>query len=161
MRFLREFGVRAARKGGQARSRLQPKRIGPRGLNDPSLSVPLSVSPQQPPAASPPVSRFTAIRFLPPLRAFVLSYCLCCCFLRKQMYFALFLLPSRSFPYPPSFSVFSPLSSFDSFPFVRVAFSSFSASSPGSSSSIRTSIFAQVRSGGYRCNADANTTGHT
>lgn len=38
--------------------------------------------------ASPPVSRFTAIRFLPPLRAFVLSYCLCRCFLREQMYFA-------------------------------------------------------------------------
>lgn len=58
-------------------SRLQPRRIGARGLNDPSLSL------GSPPAASPPVPRFTTIRFLPPLRAFVLSYCLCCCFLRE------------------------------------------------------------------------------
>lgn len=56
-------------------SRLQPKRIGARGLNDPSL---LGRHPEWP----PPVSRFTAIRFLPPLRAFVLSCCLRCCFFR-------------------------------------------------------------------------------
>lgn len=103
-------------KEGVACSRLLPKRIGARGLNDPSL--------QPPPAASPPVSRFTAIRFLPPLRAFVLSYCLC------------WLLPPRANVLCLLLSSCKP----------------FLCSSP-----IRTSIFAQVRNNGYRCNADANT----
>ena len=49
---------RGRREAG-GRSRLQPKRIGARGLNDPSH---LGRHPEWP----PPVSRFTAIRFLPP-----------------------------------------------------------------------------------------------
>ena len=81
----------------RGRSRLQPKRIGARGLNDPSLLG-------RHPGSPPPVSRFTAIRFLPPLRALVLSYCLRCCFLRGAnvlllprpfcFYSLLFFLPS-------------------------------------------------------------------
>lgn len=175
----------------KGRSRLQPRRIGARGLNDPSLSL------GSPPAASPPVSRFTTIRFLPPLRAFVLSYCLCCCFLREaNVYTRLLCLPVCLFAYPcPTlcFSLALPLSFFPSllalsvqaFPcclrfsisvclffffFFRLLLSSFRFSfflslflSPFDYcwySSIRTSIFAQVRNGGYRCNADTDTTEH-
>ena len=74
----------------RGRSRLQPKRIGARGLNDPSLLG-------RHPGSPPPVSRFTAIRFLPPLRALVLSYCLRCCFLVRSV-----SILSSSF-FPPSF----------------------------------------------------------
>lgn len=78
-RVGRKEGHRIRVRKGEVKgpSRLQPRRIGARGLNDSSLSL------GSPPAASPPVPRFTTIRFLPPLRAFVLSYCLCCCFLRE------------------------------------------------------------------------------
>ena len=168
-------------------SRLQPRRIGARGLNDPSLSL------GSPPAASPPVPRFTTIRFLPPLRAFVLSYCLCCCFLREanvctrllclpvclfvhlcpslcfSLSLSLFLsLRSSGFPLLPSildFCLF--FSSFFSVFFsLRFSFSLFSLSLSfrlllvGTSSIRRTSIFAQVRNDGYRCNADTDTTEH-
>lgn len=56
------------------------KESGPRGPNDPSTppASPLSHRTHRQPAP-----RFTAIRFLPPLRAFVLSYCRRFCFLRR------------------------------------------------------------------------------
>lgn len=145
------------------------------------------------------MSRFTTIRFLPPLRAFVLSYCLCCCFLREaNVYTRLLCLPvclfvrlcpslcfslslSLSFL---SFSLFLRSSGFLSLPsildfclsflFSRLLLSSsrlssffffsfFLSLSPFDYcwySSIRTSIFAQVRNGGYRCNVDTDTTEH-
>lgn len=70
----------------------------------PWLKWPLSLG--SPPAASPPVARFTAIRFLPPLRAFVLSYCLRCCFLRGANVLRLLSLLVRSSTFLSSLVVF-------------------------------------------------------
>lgn len=145
----------------------------------PWLKWPLSLG--SPPAASPPVARFTAIRFLPPLRAFVLSYCLCCCFLRGANVLRLLSLLVRSSTFLSSLVVFdfrflsvSRPVRFSRLRSLFVRFPSLSPRQPSSSSlspfgplwlvplssSIQTSIFAQVRNSGYRCNADANTTGH-
>jgi len=73
-----------------------------------------------------PAPRFTAIRFLPPLRAFVLSYCRCFCFLLRVnlLYFPPITSSSPSSLFSPQLVPSPNRSSF---------------------SSIRTSIFVQVR----------------
>lgn len=91
MRFLREFGTGP---DPAKRSRLQPERIGARGPNDPyTLSPRLPLSPSIA-LIRQPAPRFTAIRFLPPLRAFVLSYCRRFCFLPRVN--LLYLQPTTS-----------------------------------------------------------------
>lgn len=130
--------------GPTKHSRLQPERIGARGLNDPSN--PLFASPSSPSSYRSPTcveiygnSLFASFKgfriiLLPP---FLLPP-------RVNLLYLLLLLPS-------SRSLLSP--------FLLSSNSCF-RSTVSSSSSIRTSIFVQVNTSGYRCNADTNAMKH-
>lgn len=134
MRFLREFGTGL---GPAQRSRLQPERIGARGPNDPYTLSGLPLPPYHPPTCTEIYGNslfasFKSFRIilLPP-----------------------FLLPPASKPtLPPTYHKF--------FSFFPCPLSSCLRPTVSSSSSIRTSIFVQVSTSGYRCNTDTNAIEH-
>lgn len=134
MRFLREFGTGP---DPAKRSRLQPERIGARGPNDPYTLSGLPLPMCYPPTCTEIYSNSLFASF----KSFVLSYCRRFCFLLRVN--LLYLQPTTS-----------------SSPSLPALLNSCLRPTVSSSSSIRTSIFVQVSTSGYRCNADTNAMEH-